>query len=81
MKKVLTISLFITLFAVSCTKDCPESEMAMCLETAPENELCMAYFERWFFQKKSNTCEMIAYSGCSEKGFDTREACEACTCK
>ena len=79
--KTLFQSLLLTLFLFSaCRKSCPETEIATCLDTAPTKELCQAYFERWFFNKKSNTCEMVAYSGCSQKGFETQLDCEACQC-
>lgn len=51
-----------------------------CLDIPPENELCDAYFERWFFNTETGTCSLKAYSGCSQKGFETEEACLACAC-
>ena len=81
MKIAVQFILSAVLLLMSCSKNCPEAEMATCLDTPPTEELCQAYFERWFFSKKSNACEMIAYSGCSEKGFDSQLDCEACACK
>jgi hypothetical protein len=44
------------------------------------NEACQAYFQTWFYNKNTNSCEQIGYSGCSSKGFPTKEECEACKC-
>ena len=46
----------------------------------PQDELCQAYFERWFFDENSNTCQLIGYSGCSETGFASQEDCQQCLC-
>ena len=45
-----------------------------CLDTPPEGELCDAYFKRWFFDADNQSCSLKAYSGCSQKGFETEEA-------
>jgi len=65
---------------LSCSKSCPESEMAVCQDTPPTDEDCLAYFQSWFYDSKKNTCEKIGYSGCSPSGFESQEACEACKC-
>lgn len=67
-------------FLYSCSKDCT-SENAACQDTPPINELCAAYFSRWFYNEESNSCEEIGYSGCSEKGFETKAECESCGCQ
>lgn len=64
----------------ACDKDCNNSEQAKCLETPPTNEACQAYFQTWFYNKNTNSCEQIGYSGCSPKGFASKEECEACKC-
>jgi hypothetical protein len=80
MKKMIIIALAIVAF--SCDKTCKTASTdARCKETVPTNEMCQAYFQRWFFNAATNECELKAYSGCSEKGFATRGECETCGCK
>ena len=79
MKKILFYAT-IALSLASCDKDCNNSEQAKCLETPPIDEACLAYFQTWFYNKSSNSCEQIGYSGCSPKGFPTKAECEACKC-
>jgi hypothetical protein len=79
MKKILFYAA-IALSLASCDKDCNNSEQAKCLETPPTDEACLAYFQTWFYNKNTNSCEQIGYSGCSPKGFPTKEECEACKC-
>ena len=80
MKKIVTIALAIVAF--SCDKTCKTASTdARCKETVPTNEMCQAYFQRWFFNAAKNECELKAYSGCSEKGFATPGECETCGCK
>lgn len=80
MKKLVIIALAIVAF--SCDKTCKTASTdARCKETVPTNEMCQAYFQRWFFNAATNECELKAYSGCSEKGFATRGECETCGCK
>jgi len=49
-----------------------------CTDRVPTGELCLAYFQRWFYNKDRNQCEQIGYSGCSQKGFATQADCEKC---
>jgi hypothetical protein len=80
MKKLIIVALAIVAF--SCDKTCKiTSTDARCKETVPTNEMCQAYFQRWFFNAATNECELKAYSGCSEKGFATQGECETCGCK
>ena len=74
-----TMILALSIGGAGCSKDC-EPKIATCSETPPTNELCQAYFERWFFNEDKNKCEQIGYSGCSEKGFATQQDCEECKC-
>jgi len=70
----------ILLFAtVSCTKKC-EPVNVVCTEVVPVNEACQAYFERWFFDAKKNSCSLVQYSGCNQRGFATKNECENCKC-
>jgi hypothetical protein len=72
--------LFIVMIIIitSCT-ECEPAD-AVCNQTAPANELCAAYFQRWFYDKKKNVCIQIGYSGCSQYGFATKPDCEVCRC-
>ena len=63
----------------SCTKEC-ETINPVCKETPATDELCLAVFERWFYNEKTNNCEQLSYSGCSEYGFETKIECEECDC-
>jgi hypothetical protein len=67
----------------SCKKDISDCTPVnpVCAEIAPTNELCAAFFTRWFYDKSTNSCKEISYSGCSQKGFATKAECEACKCK
>ena len=78
MRLLVFIFLFIIIY--SCSKNCNPTS-AVCNETPPKDELCQAYFTRWFYNKSKNACEQIGYSGCSQKGFETKEACESCKCQ
>lgn len=80
MKYTGFICLTLLLSALGSCKSPCEPENPVCYETPPENELCQAAFNRWFFDAESNSCEQIGYSGCSARGFATKEDCEACKC-
>ncbi len=82
MKKVITIPailIVLTLGLITCSKDCG-STLVTCSDTPPASELCDAAFNRWFYNQKKNKCEQISYSGCSQKGFETKQECEECEC-
>ena len=79
IKGIFASIAFLVIVFSSCSKDCNDKS-ATCSETAPTNEACQAYFERWFYSKSSNKCELVQYSGCSSKGFATQQECEACKC-
>jgi hypothetical protein len=79
---ILTFTIFLafTFGLTNCKKNC-ETTIDTCKEKPPTTELCLAYFNRWFYNKDKNKCEQIGYSGCSEKGFETQKECNACECK
>jgi hypothetical protein len=64
----------------NCSKDC-ELKITTCRDTVPEEEICLAYFDRWFYMEEKNKCEQIKYSGCSQKGFSKKQECEECKCR
>lgn len=67
--------------AVTKKNDC-EPELEKCHESPRKNgTTCKAIFRSWFFDKETNECYEASYSGCSQKGFKTKEECEACKCK
>jgi len=79
--RFLIISLFLTIaFACEKKQDCDDKDV-VCQETAPIDELCEAYFTRWFYNEETNSCEQIGYSGCGAYGFETKEECENCGCE
>lgn len=79
MKK-LRVFVVLGLIVLGCGKEGEISD-PVCMETPPTDELCEAYFVRWFYNSETNTCSEIGYSGCSQKGFATKGACEACDCE
>lgn len=79
MKYLYTILFVAFVGLTSCKKEC-EVTHTVCNETVPVGELCQAAFKRWFYDKTSDSCTEISYSGCSQKGFATQEACEECKC-
>lgn len=81
MNKVLIFISFFLFTFISCKKDdvCIIDD-PICDETPPTNELCAAFFERWFYDSSSSSCEKIGYSGCEQYGFETKGECEACEC-
>lgn len=70
----------IALFSACKEDECESIDNPICNETPPTNEECLAYFNPWFYNGETNTCEQISYSGCSAKGFETKAACETCKC-
>jgi len=77
--KILFLLSILSLTA--CKKDCEPNPTTKCNDTPPTNELCLAAFERWFYDQTKNSCEKVGYSGCSQKGFETKQECEECKCK
>ena len=76
---ILTVLLLFTLGFSGCSKNC-DPQLATCSEIPPTDEACLAFFQKWFYNKGSNKCEEIGYSGCSDKGFSTQQECEECRC-
>jgi hypothetical protein len=71
---VSTIILGIVSLNFSCSKS--KTLESICSVQPPSDEMCKAAFQRWFYNKSKNQCELKYYSGCSAKGFETQEACE-----
>jgi hypothetical protein len=81
MKKILIFLSFFLFTLISCKKDevCLKNN-TICEEIPAIDELCAAFFERWFYDSSSSNCEKIGYSGCEQYGFETKQECEECDC-
>lgn len=77
MKKIIPILLLSSLSMIACKKDC-DTRTPACKDVPPTNEMCTAYFSRWFYNAQADQCQLIGYSGCSQKGFATQKECEGC---
>jgi len=81
MKNLLALVIILSLSLTACETTCDLTNApAACSEVVPTDEACQAAFERWFYDKNSNNCEKISYSGCSQWGFATEVECETCVC-
>ena len=81
MKNLITLCLIFSLFFIACEEECSvDNPPAACSDVVPNDENCLAYFERWFYDKSTNTCEKIGYSGCNQVGFATELECQSCVC-
>jgi len=82
MKNLILLASLVLLTASSCKKNnCTNATKPKCKETPPTEELCQAAFSRWFYNVKTNQCEVIGYSGCEEYGFATQQDCDDCKCQ
>lgn len=81
MRSFFKLWILIALFSLAaCEKDtCASNQDEQC-QDLPESGACLAAFQSWFYNSQSNTCELISYSGCEQKGFSSEEACQACIC-
>lgn len=79
MRLLIIFLIELTVVISSCNSDC-ENSNPVCNQTAPNDEDCQAYFQRWFYEKKSNSCKQIGYSACNLYGFETKQECEICKC-
>ncbi len=77
MKK-LALLLFLAAAAAGCKKSCDTRQPAACNDVPPTGELCNAVFSRWFYNAQTGQCQLIQYSGCSQKGFATQQECQSC---
>jgi len=80
-QKILISVIILTLSLVfaSCSKNC-DTKPTTCNDTPLSNDLCFSYDENWFYIEEDNSCELIGYSSCSVKGFESKQDCEACKC-
>lgn len=80
MKKLAIILLLASAAATGCKKDqsVRTPAPAACQDTPPANEMCAAAFSRWFYNQRADQCQLVNYSGCSQKGFATKQECENC---
>ena len=80
MKVLRLLFIFLILSCIGCKKD--PLQDPRCKEIPEPDGLCQMAFESWFYDAKTNSCQKIFYSGCSEKGFPTKKECEQCqSCK
>ena len=81
---VILTGLFISIF-ISCNDsgdekiECDDTNTA-CSQVPPTNEICSAFFQKWFYDNQTKRCNLVSYSGCSDLGFKTKKECEACNC-
>lgn len=68
------------IFFTNCNKNCEDEKPNACRDSLPNGELCQAFFQSWFYNKSTNSCELKSYSGCSPSGFQTEAECLACKC-
>lgn len=84
MKRLLTLVIALGLTAcVSPTPTPPTQPMAkpkpeVC-QLPAKTGMCRAAFKRYFFNTKTNRCEVFTYGGCQSNGnnFTTLQACQA----
>ena len=87
--KIVYLLPFALLLFTACEKEvnldkepvyptCGTPNNPACLDVPPTNELCQAYFVRWFYNSQTNECDQIGYSGCEQYGFATQQECEDC---
>lgn len=76
----LTISIIMLLTFTRCNKDCFESDRC---NLEPDAGLCLAAFQKFYFDKKEKKCKVFTWGGCGGVvPFDTLEECEKqCDCK
>ena len=81
MRNLITLCLIFSLFFIACEEECQvDNPPAACSDVAPMDEISQAYFERWFYDKSTNTCEPISYSRSNQVGFTTELECQSCVC-
>ena len=80
MRNSTSLFLVFVFFFSACNQGDCDQQLATCSEEPPKGELCQAIYERYFYTKERNQCEMITYKGCSQAVFDSKTACEACLC-
>jgi hypothetical protein len=85
MKKLILI--FTILYFSSCTKNTSNdwcgtgngtAKTGKCYDKIPDGTVCQAYWESWFYNEATKTCEKRGYSGCNKLGCETEQECEDC---
>uniref|UniRef100_H0V040 Epididymal peptidase inhibitor n=1 Tax=Cavia porcellus TaxID=10141 RepID=H0V040_CAVPO len=61
----------------SCGRKCFDLQEDVC-SLPKETGFCMAFFRRWWYNEKNNTCDMFIYGGCqgNNNNFQTESMCE-----
>lgn len=84
MSKASFIKIFVFLGAVvllsACDKTCDASKESVCEAYVPANESCQTTYSKWFYDEGSNTCQLVTYTGCTQRGFESEAACQVCIC-
>ncbi|EPQ11414.1 Eppin [Myotis brandtii] len=61
----------------NCGKKCLDLQQDIC--SLPKNPgPCMAFFRRWWYDKKNDTCSTFIYGGCqgNNNNFQTKDLCQ-----
>ncbi|XP_027993486.1 eppin isoform X2 [Eptesicus fuscus] len=61
----------------NCGKKCLDLQQDIC--SLPKNPgPCMAFFRRWWYDKKNDTCSIFIYGGCqgNNNNFQTKDLCQ-----
>jgi hypothetical protein len=77
--KMLVFASSVILFS-ACDKECDASKAEACEVYVPANESCQTQFKRWFYDESSNSCQLVEYTGCTQRGFETQSDCQICVC-
>ncbi|KAL9972345.1 hypothetical protein ACROYT_G018630 [Oculina patagonica] len=64
--------------AVNSREDEEEFDASDICKLKPESGMCMAYFQKWYFNTSVNQCMTFVYGGCRGNGnrFDSKKECE-----
>ncbi|KAM7124872.1 eppin-like [Molossus nigricans] len=62
----------------NCGKKCLDLHQDIC-NLPKDPGLCMAYFRRWWYDKKNDTCYSFIYGGCqgNNNNFQTKDLCQS----
>ncbi len=88
LKTGLYVALMASAFLFSsCKKDqasgpaCAFDNNFTCAQTPPSKSTCGSYYERYFYDSETRSCQLVRYSGCTVLGFASRASCDSCSCR